>query len=251
MYLINEGEFMWTRKELKDKAKLVLKKVYWKAFAVSIIILLAGGNGFGGNGGSDHKNGREPDNIYSIFTNDAVMKYAEILMAFMFIFMLIFIAYRIFVGYHLEVGGRRYFLQTAEDVDTDGCFRFAFTGDNYKKILFSMFWRDIMNFLWFLALIIPGIINCYGYRMVPYILAENPTIGRKEALRLSEKMTLGHKFDMFVLDVSFLGWYILGLMALVIGTLFVLPYQNATNAELYLVLRNNLPEEGLANRAII
>lgn len=99
-------------------------------------------------------------------------------------------------------------------------------------------------FLWSLLLIIPGIIKAYAYRMVPYILADNPNIGVNEAITLSNEMTRGHKFDMFVLDLSFIGWYILGSIALGIGVLFVMPYENATNAELYLVLRKEALRNG-------
>ena len=57
-------------------------------------------------------------------------------------------------------------------------------------------------------------------------------------------MTYGHKFDIFILRLSFIGWYLLGLLCLVIGTLFVLPYEYATEAELYLVLRQNAIKQG-------
>jgi uncharacterized membrane protein len=60
-------------------------------------------------------------------------------------------------------------------------------------------------------------------------------------------MTMGHKFDMFVLDLSFIGWYLLGSLALGVGVLFVMPYENATNAELYLVLRKDALETNLCS----
>jgi len=81
--------------------------------------------------------------------------------------------------------------------------------------------------------------------MVPYILADNPNIGVMKAITLSNEMTNGHKFDMFVLDLSFIGWYFLGALALGIGVLFVMPYENATNAELYLVLRKEALKNNL------
>ena len=59
-------------------------------------------------------------------------------------------------------------------------------------------------------------------------------------------MTYGHKFDIFILRLSFIGWYLLGLLCLVIGTLFVLPYEYATEAELYLVLRQNAINRDIA-----
>ena len=75
--------------------------------------------------------------------------------------------------------------------------------------------------------------------MVPYILADNPNIGYNRAIELSNNMTKGQKFDMFILDLSFIGWYLLGSLLFFVGIFFVLPYENATKAELYLVLRQN------------
>ena len=75
--------------------------------------------------------------------------------------------------------------------------------------------------------------------MVPYILADNPKMGADNAITLSRKMMDGNKFELFVLELSFIGWYLLGLLALGVGILFVNPYYNATEAQLYLVLREN------------
>ena len=108
-----------------------------------------------------------------------------------------------------------------------------------------MLLRSIQLFLWFLLLVIPGIVKSYEYRMVPYILAENPRIGAKEAIQLSRRMTDGSKFSMFVLDLSFLGWILLGLLACFVGVLFVQPYVDMTMAELYIDLRKNALEKGL------
>ncbi len=87
----------------------------------------------------------------------------------------------------------------------------------------------------------------YAYRMVPWILGDNPTIGRKRALRLSIEMTKGHKWSMFVLDLSFIGWFILGFLACCVGILFVLPYYNATQAELYARLRTLAVEKNMSS----
>ena len=73
--------------------------------------------------------------------------------------------------------------------------------------------------------------------MVPYILSENPEMKPMEAMRLSKEMMDGHKFNTWVLELSFLGWILLGLLACCIGTWFVQPYYDATFAELYAVLR--------------
>ncbi|MDP4088306.1 MAG: DUF975 family protein [Bacillota bacterium] len=235
---------MWSRVELKDRAKALLRQIYWSAFGVSIVIALAGGNnGWSGGGGSHSGNSR--DSIYVNIHNNSLIGwwlFPTLLTGF-----IVVLALRIFIGYCLEVGGRRYFVQSAQYRNNKGCFSFGFNGRNYTGIVSSMLLMKIYIFLWSLLLIIPGIVKSYAYRMVPYILAENPNIGAREAIALSNEMTMGHKFDMFVLDLSFIGWYLLGVLACGIGVLFVMPYENATNAELYLVLRRNALNNNLCS----
>lgn len=235
---------MWSRAELKEKAKKVLREIYWSALGISIVIALAGGgNGWGGrsSGSRSSRNSYHWNIDNGRFINWTVISIALIVIA-------IIIAFRVFIGYALEVGGRRYFVQSAQYRDNKGCFGFGFDQENYMGIVKTMLVTSILIFLWTLLLIIPGIIKAYAYRMVPYILADNPNIGVREAIALSSEMTRGHKFDMFVLDLSFIGWYLLGALALGIGMIFVMPYENATNAELYLVLRKNALENNMCSR---
>lgn len=236
---------MWTRKELKDRAKAVLKKNYWKAFLVSIVIAIAGGNNSWGGGGSSSSNSGRDSTLSNSQSFDLTVVLIGILV--LLVGILLIAALRIFIGYSLEVGGRRYFVQSAQYKDNKKCFRFGFDGQNYGGIIKTMLLTEVYLILWTLLLIIPGIIKSYSYSMVPYILADNPNIGVKKAIALSNEMTMGHKFDMFVLDLSFIGWYLLGIVALFIGVLFVFPYENATKAELYLVLRESALESNLCS----
>jgi len=238
---------MWTRAELKSRARQVLRNNYWKAFFISLVILLATGGGQGGStsgGRSNINNNLQGWNLPDFSPQYIVMGILFII-SVIFVIIAFFTALRIFIGYPLEVGGRRYFIKSAQYADNKGCFTFAFTGGNYKGILTTMLLKGIYNFLWYLLFIIPGIVKSYSYSMVPYILAENPNIGATRAIELSKKMTHGHKASMFVLDLSFIGWYLLGVLALGVGTLFVLPYDYATKAELYLVLKENAYKNGL------
>lgn len=239
---------MWTRKELKIRAKAVLRVSYWKAFLVSIIIAIVGGNnGCSFNykfGSSDSNN---ISNSYSGGSIDEFLPYLLIGFLIVSIIVLAVLAFRIFLGYHLEVGGRRFFIRSAQNDADLNVIGFAFDKTKYFDIVKAMLWRGFLNFLWYLLLIIPGIIKSYAYRMVPYILADNPNIGYKRSVTLSRQMTRGHKLRMFILDLSFVGWYILGFLALIVGILFVMPYVNATQAELYLVLRQNAIDKGLTN----
>lgn len=239
---------MWSRKELKDRAKAVLRKNYWIAFLVSIVIALAGGNtGWGGGGNSHFKNSK--DSIYSNIHNSNLMnwQFLSIILIVFIIIIVIVMALRILIGFSLEVGGRKFFIQSAQYSDNKKCFSFGFDGKNYMGIVKTMLLTKVFIFLWSLLLIIPGIVKSYAYSMVPYILADNPNIGVKKAIALSNEMTRGHKFDMFVLDLSFIGWYLLGILALGIGVLFVMPYENATKAELYLVLRKEAIKNNLCS----
>lgn len=238
---------MWIRAELKSRAKAVLSGNYWKAFLISLVIAVAGGNGSGGGNGGGHTDGDFSESYIPDFINDNFMLFIGLIIGASIAAILFVAALRIFLGYPLEVGGRRYFIKSAQYQDNKKCFSFAFRGENYKGIVLTMLQKGVQNFLWYLLFIIPGIIKAYAYSMVPYILADNPNIGNNRAIELSKKMTDGHKFNMFVLDLSFIGWYLLGLLALGVGIIFVFPYVNATKAELYLVFRRNAIEFGVTS----
>lgn len=242
---------MWTRKLLKSRAWESLRTTYWKAFLVSIIIAIVGGNGGPSYSYRANRGGGDYHGFDNFFAAPGSDMYLPIFIIGVIIFALIIIlavfALRVFLGFPLEVGGRRYFIHAAQKSADLNHLGFSFDKTRYMDIVKAMLWRAVINFLWYLLLIIPGIVKLYAFRMVPFILADNPNIGYKRALNLSEQMTGGHKFNMFVLDLSFIGWYLLGLLAFFIGIFFVLPYVNATQAELYLVLRKNALERGLCN----
>ncbi|MGM9650105.1 MAG: DUF975 family protein [Butyricicoccaceae bacterium] len=87
--------------------------------------------------------------------------------------------------------------------------------------------------LWTLLLIVPGIIASYRYRMAMYIIHDDPEVGIMEAIRKSKQMMVGHKLDLFVLDLSFIGWYLLCIITLGIAWLYVGAYYTATQAAFY------------------
>lgn len=224
---------MWTRAELKTRAKDVLKLHYWKLFFVSLVLLLAGGREGGGGSGSSNSNTGKVVRPISPELAEFLIKVAVIVASLFVVFLFL----RIFIGFVVEVGGRKFFIRAAEGECNMSYLGHYFKKGRYPGIVGTMVLRGVYIFFWTLLLIIPGIIKSYAYRMVPYILADNPDIGASRAIELSNRMTDGEKWDMFVLDLSFIGWYLLGLIALGIGVLFVMPYEDATKAELYLVLR--------------
>lgn len=100
--------------------------------------------------------------------------------------------------------------------------------------------------LWTFLFIIPGIIKYYQYRMIPYILAENPNIKRKSFFEISKEMMKENKWKTFVLEMSFILWNFLSSLTFgLVAIFFVNPYNAATFAELYNTLKENLIQKGI------
>lgn len=111
--------------------------------------------------------------------------------------------------------------------------------NGYGHIGAVMFMKDLFTFLWTLLFIIPGIIKGYEYMMIPYLLAENPDMSRQDAFAESKRMMDGNKMDAFVLDLSFIGWFILGAITFnIVNILYTTPYMELAHAELYHTLKN-------------
>ena len=227
---------MWNRSQLKTAAKGDLKGFYWLSFAVCLVAGILTGGGLGLNLGSDSLDFGtvgEVGDIASSAISPALMTVFGGALLFASVFGWAFWA---FVTNPVLVGKCRFFLHINEGEREIGTLFSAFK-NGYTSVVKTMFMMNLFVFLWSLLFIIPGIIKSYSYRMVPYILSENPALEYKDALRASAEMTSGQKFKMFVLDLSFIGWCLLGVMAFGVGVLFVLPYIEATWAQLYLTMR--------------
>ena len=105
-----------------------------------------------------------------------------------------------------------------------------------ESLLLSLL-TGIFTFLWSLLFIIPGIVKSYSYAMAPYILQDDPSKGWKQSLEESKEMMAGNKWQLFCLDFSFIGWYILGLLCCGIGVIFVVPYSSLARANFYMALK--------------
>lgn len=95
------------------------------------------------------------------------------------------------------------------------------------------FLTGLFTFLWALLLYIPGIIKALSYSMAMFILAENPDMPALEAIDRSKKMMDGHKMDLFVLYLSFIGWGLLCGITFGIAAIWVVPYMSATMVNFY------------------
>jgi len=104
------------------------------------------------------------------------------------------------------------------------------------------FMRALLIFLWTLLLIIPGIIKSYAYSMASYIQQDDKNKDWNYCIKKSMEITKGHKWELFVLDLSFIGWYIVGALCFGVGLLWVTPYHQMTKANFYLELvKGNAP----------
>ena len=99
----------------------------------------------------------------------------------------------------------------------------------------------LYTFLWSLLFYIPGIIKGISYSMSMYILAENKGKSARECIEESKAMTEGHKMELFVLGLSFIGWMLLGMITCGIAYIWILPYMQATYANAYNLLKPAAP----------
>jgi len=137
----------------------------------------------------------------------------------------------------LDVGKAKFFLDGFNgDVNINKLFS-GFNTKDFIPIIKTQLLSVLYVFLWALLFIIPGIIKAYQYRYVYYILSEDSSLTSKEVLRKSKEMTMGHKWNIFVLDLSFILWDLLGLITFGISAYFVAPYVEATKARLYNTLK--------------
>lgn len=259
---------MWTRAELKEKGRMAFKRNYWKTVLISFImaLLVGGAGGVGGGYGSrnevrtvvdvDGSGTDVPDDVDTRldgieddgFFVDGMSKgqmvlfiavIAVIILIFVAIVLAIVIAVEALLINPIEVGMRRFFYLNLNSKAEAKEIAYAFDS-NYKNIAKTMFFRDLSIVLWSLLLIIPGIVKAYEYRMVMYLLAENPDLSKDEALAISRQMMDGQKWKAFVLDLSFIGWRLLSVITLgILNIFYVSPYKNMTDAALYEALKNS------------
>lgn len=128
---------------------------------------------------------------------------------------------------------------------TGNTFRFGFR--RWGRNVWGMFLVGFFTSLWSLLLIVPGIIKFYAYAMTPYILIDNPELSANQAINLSCKMMKGHKFDLFFLQLSFIGWGILSVFTGGIGLLWLMPYMMGAQAAFYQDIKQNFSQTNINN----
>lgn len=230
---------MWTRSELKEKAKVSFKANYWLSVLAALIITIVSG----ASGGSSGRSAMNSASTASAASNEGGLA-GVIILATLFGALalgLVLIIVKVVVGNALLVGSQQLFINN-EDSPGDAKANnigFVFKEGHWKNVAITMFLMDLFIALWTLLLIIPGIIKSYEYKMIPYLLAEDPEMSYQDAFAKSKEMMNGQKWNAFVLDLSFIGWHLLSAITFgILGIFYVMPYYYQTYAELYITLRD-------------
>ena len=225
----------WSRKLLKQNAKRVLAGSYWRVFLVWLLITL---------GVSAVASALSyvlilvPTIFVAFATINSPDAYVAGIILIYLLLIVVMVIFNAFVSSPLSVGGIRYMMENrAGYPPIDTIFSTFRDKAQYLNVAKNMLllWLEIFGFS--LLFIIPGIVRSYQLVYVPYLLAENPYLSYKRAKELSKAMSNGEKMEIFVLQLSFIGWYLLGLLTCGLGLYFLMPYVYATMAELYAASR--------------
>jgi len=231
---------MWNRVELKMRGNMAFKKNYVSAVVVALLMGIFGTV----SGESSARRVSENSDIYSgnLFNVGMI---TGLLAGIATVVILIVLVAKVFVGNLLKMGGYRFFILNQTAQPGIGTLLDGFRSGHYVNIVLTMFLRDLFTALWSLLLVVPGIVKHYEYLMVPYIIAENPAMDYKEAFQISKQMMDGEKMEAFIMDLSFLGWYLLSAVTCgLLAIFYVNPYVQASFAEMYTFNKQKAYQEG-------
>ena len=215
---------MWNRAELKMRGNMAFKKNYVSAVVVALLMGIFGTV----SGESSARRVSENSDIYSgnLFNVGMI---TGLLAGIATVVILIVLVAKVFVGNLLKMGGYRFFILNQTAQPGIGTLLDGFRSGHYVNIVLTMFLRDLFTTLWSLLLVVPGIVKHYY----------------KEAFQISKQMMDGEKMEAFIMDLSFLGWYLLSAVTCgLLAIFYVNPYVQASFAEMYTFNKQKAYQEG-------
>ena len=258
---------MFDRVELKNRAKAALKGKYWMCLAATALVSVLSqimpqiSLRFGKIGGRTVSEIlQQPELLAAVGTSAAII---------ILLMLLLNLAFSIFFVSPLLVGRYRFYIKAADNTPNFSEIFHVFKSEHYLNVVKTIFMRDLKLLLWSLCYIIPFfvslvlctvngnavflvalsyfglipmIMKSYSYFMTDRILAENPEKNWKECISESEAMMKNCRFKTFILQLSFLGWILLGILCCGIGAVFVTPYTEAAITQLYLEKKREINE---------
>lgn len=144
----------------------------------------------------------------------------------------------------LEVAALNVYLKMSRSPEPVTFGNFIEGLNNWARATLAILWQFLWILLWSFLFIIPGIIKAFAYSQTLYIVAEYKEVSVTKAMNISKVITRGHKWDIFVMYLSFIGWDILCLFTLGIGTLWLTPYKNMTYINAYHAILKEAIESG-------
>ena len=224
--------------DYREKARQMLDGNWGKAILVTLVAGLLGGLLMQSSSGVNFNSDKEtlmklPEAVRTYFT--VVLSIASVLAIVQFI-----------IGGTVRLGYAKYLLNLHDG--KEGSMKDLFSEfDRLGDAFIMSLLEAIYVALWSMLFVIPGVIAVYKYAMSSFILLENPWMKPKEAITASKNLMHGHKFELFVLGLSFIGWNILNLFTLGIGSLWLSPYMNASYAAFYRWISHTTPTWGHAD----
>ncbi|MCR5675767.1 MAG: DUF975 family protein [Lachnospiraceae bacterium] len=227
---------MWNINEVKAKAKDAFKGNYWPCVGAGAILwALVGGSSI-----ANRNNGTSSEEIQNVMNGlspEEAFAFSAAIFGGATVIFIVSLLLKIFIFNPLEVGCYLFFRKNVEETPAKfGIIKEGFNG--YGHVFLTLFLRDLFLGLWFCLFIIPGLIKLYSYKMVPFIIKDNPELSATQVITRSREMMNGHKWRAFLLDLSFIGWFLLGVITLGIVNIFwTNPYSFNADAQLYLELK--------------
>ena len=227
---------MFIRNEVKERGKASFKANYANCFLVSVIHSLVAGSTVAVSSGRVRSSREFSESINIDTTDEQTMAIiAALIIALIsavYIIVLIMSLVHIFLFNPIKVGCSRFFVLNHSFRPQLGELTYCFK-NNYLNCILATLLKNFLISIGYM-IIIPGIILSYSYRMVPFIIATDPTIRPVDALKKSREMMLGNKWRTFVYDLSFIGWGLLSLITCgIVGLVYLKPYKMSSNAALF------------------
>lgn len=241
---------MFDRKDLKERGKKAFKANYWMcvlvSFIMSAIVSLTVRTGANSTSNSISNAGvtegkASIQELINIIQNnkEAALIIFGIIMSTIAVLSAVTTLLDIFIFNPFKMGKDSFYLKNSDNSNTGISEIGRGFNPSYSRNILALFLRRLFISLWSLLFLIPGIMKSYSYKMVPYILSEDPNIGAMDALKKSQEMMKGKRWQAFLLDLSFIGWIFLGILTLgILMCFYVSPYIDATKAELYKEIKN-------------
>ena len=203
----------WTRAGLKERALALLSPGYWPLVLVSLVAIVIGdyGGAFLRSSTCPRVKMSTTATVHPTSVMDACSSTSlPVDTTTMVVLLVVALALvMILVSNPIAVGVRKYFVGRHRGTARLKDLFFAFSSGHYWNVVLVVLMHDLAVLLWSLLLIIPGWVKAYALRMVVYELADNPAISWREAFDISERVMQGQKWDSFVLDLSFILWWLL------------------------------------------